>query len=75
MAEVIDSIRKRLDNSFEPRRGLDFGCGVGRLSIPMASICRSIVAADVSEFMIEEARENCRINGITNVEFAVSDDQ
>lgn len=41
----------------------------------MASICRSIVAADVSEFMIEEARENCRINGITNVEFAVSDDQ
>lgn len=74
MDEVIDTIRTHLDNSFEPRRGLDFGCGVGRLTIPMASICRSVIAADVSVSMLEEARENCRLNGITNVDFVRSDD-
>lgn len=74
MLEVVDSIKAHVDSSFEPARGLDFGCGVGRLAIPMASLCKSIVAVDVSESMLEEAKENFRIQGITNAELAVSDD-
>ena len=75
MNGVLDTIKSRLDESFCPERGLDFGCGVGRLAIPMASICKSVIAADVSEFMLKEAEENCRRLGIANIEFVRSDDE
>ena len=75
MNEALDTIKSQLNGSFRPNRGLDFGCGVGRLAIPMAAICNSVVAADVSQFMLKEAEENCKRIGITNVEFVRSDDE
>lgn len=37
---------------------LDFGCGVGRLTIPLAKSFRSVVGVDVSPGMIAEAQRN-----------------
>ena len=36
VALILDTIRARLDPDFAPRRALDFGCGVGRVLVPLA---------------------------------------
>lgn len=35
---------------------LEIGCGTGRLTIPTAKICKSVVGVDFSECMLEVAR-------------------
>lgn len=47
---------------------LDFGCGVGRLILPLASRFESVVGVDISEAYLSEARQNCENRGITNVQ-------
>jgi SAM-dependent methyltransferase len=50
---------------------LDIGCGVGRLTRPAASRARAVVALDVSEEMIERAKE---LNaGLGNVTWVLGD--
>jgi trans-aconitate methyltransferase len=58
-----------------PGRALDFGCGVGRLVLPLAKRVEQVVGVDVSASMIEEARRNCAEAGITNALLCVCDDQ
>jgi ubiquinone/menaquinone biosynthesis C-methylase UbiE len=65
---------RTLYGSFSPRRALDFGCGVGRLTIPLAKRSQSVVGADVSVSMLREAENNCRQFGVTNSNFIKSDD-
>ena len=65
----ISEMLKVADDLGEPvrrDRALDFGCGVGRLSRPLAERFRECVALDISEGMLKLARElnedrpNCR---------------
>ncbi|MEO6690524.1 MAG: class I SAM-dependent methyltransferase [Dokdonella sp.] len=72
---LLDIIRSRFDPSFQPGNSLDFGCGVGRLLIPLARCSRHATGVDVSASMLAEARHNCRAAGVQNVDFAGSDDQ
>jgi len=51
---------------------LDFGCGVGRLVVPLARRFRSVVGIDVSNDYLAEAGRNCERRGLANVEFANS---
>lgn len=55
-------------------RALDFGCGVGRLSLPLATEFDDVVGLDISESMLVEARANAAEFGTSNVEFALADD-
>jgi 2-polyprenyl-3-methyl-5-hydroxy-6-metoxy-1,4-benzoquinol methylase len=55
-------------------RALDFGCGVGRLALPLARVCGSVVGVDVSESMLAEAALNAKEQGLDNVAFVKSDD-
>ena len=71
---VSNVIREQLCHDFQPRRALDFGCGVGRLAIPFARMCSQVVGVDVSEGMLEEARKNSLEREISNIEFVLSDD-
>lgn len=71
---VLKTVRACLDPTFSPVRALDFGCGVGRCSIPLARVCQFVVGLDVSDAMLEEARSNCLKQAITNCEFVESDD-
>jgi SAM-dependent methyltransferase len=71
---VLTTIREHLTPSFEIGRALDFGCGVGRLTIPLARAARSIIGVDVSERALDEAARNCRAHGISNAKFVPSDD-
>jgi SAM-dependent methyltransferase len=74
VAYILSTIRRDLDIDLQPTKGLDFGCGVGRLTIPLARVCQSIVGVDVSESMLAEAAKNCREHGIANATFAKSDE-
>lgn len=54
---------------FAPERSLDFGCGVGRVTIPLAEASQTVMAVDVSEAMLNEARKNCAERNLGNVTF------
>jgi SAM-dependent methyltransferase len=78
-ADHIDAmfsiIRERLDPAFAPERALDFGCGVGRLLLPLATRCREVTGVDVSPSMLAEARNNCDAAGATGVRLLQADDR
>jgi SAM-dependent methyltransferase len=72
---VLELARTRLDESFSPRRVLDFGCGVGRISLPFASRAEAVVGVDISPGMLIEARSNADAAGRDNVTLVLSDDR
>ena len=73
--EMFTIIRSRLDPVFAPSRALDFGCGVGRLLIPLAARCPQVVGMDVSPSMLAEAQRNCDGAGARNVDLVRADDE
>ena len=75
VADAIATVRRHIDPEFQIDRALDFGCGVGRLVIPLAAVARQVTGVDVSKSMLEEARRNCDARQLRNVEFVASDDR
>ncbi len=57
---VYRVIRASVRPDFQPTRVLDYGCGVGRLVVPLARRAQTVVGIDVSPSMLEQARENCK---------------
>lgn len=55
----VESLFGRIANCggshFAEWQALDFGCGVGRLLVPMAKRCHSVTGVDVSPSMLKEA--------------------
>jgi SAM-dependent methyltransferase len=74
MAWVMDAARRMAGERFRPRRVLDFGCGVGRVLIPLARGADRAVGVDVSPEMLTEARANVSREGLGGVEMVPSDD-
>ena len=72
--ELVVSTIKKMDATFHPTRCLDFGCGVGRLVIPMAKRFDTVIGVDISTSMLKEAIQNCEKMGIQNAKFVQSDD-
>jgi SAM-dependent methyltransferase len=72
---VMYLIHKYVDASYKPHRALDFGCGVGRVLLPLARMAESVVGLDVSPSMIAEAKRNVIEAGLDNIEILPSDDQ
>lgn len=50
---------------------LDYGCGVGRLSIPLAKYYTNVTGIDVSEGMLSEARKNSQ--NLQNTDYVLYD--
>lgn len=65
---------ERYFGPFERRRALDFGCGVGRLSIALAAHFDEVVGIDIAPAMLAEARANADSMGVSNLRLALSDD-
>jgi SAM-dependent methyltransferase len=64
---VFEVVRRHLDADFTPASALDFGCGVGRLLIPLAQRCGAALGIDVSDGMLQRARSRCDRLGLSNV--------
>src|SRR5262249_55665413 len=71
---VLQTVREHFDPEFRPDRALDFGCGVGRLAIPLAKRSNSVLGVDISESMLATAARNAEEHGVKNITFVKSDD-
>ncbi|WP_436927283.1 class I SAM-dependent methyltransferase [Halosimplex amylolyticum] len=58
----------------ERSRALDLGCGAGQIAVPLAAHVGEVVGMDPNERMIDEAREQARTAGASNVEWLVGSD-
>ena len=68
---------QRYEKHFGPlprERALDHGCGVGRVTLPLAEQFGSVVGLDISPSMLAEAEANAVRLGARNVEFALAED-
>jgi SAM-dependent methyltransferase len=52
-----------------PANALDFGCGAGRLTLPLARRAAQVVACDIAPTILEHARRNAHEAGLRNVTF------
>ena len=76
-ASVVRNRITEYERQFGPLpRGsaLDFGCGVGRLTLPLAEEFSRVVGLDIAPSMLAEARQNADALRADNVTFALSDD-
>jgi len=71
---VLGIIHAHLDSAYQPQSALDFGCGVGRCTIPMAKLCQHVTGVDVSPAMIEEGKTNASAQSVHNIEWINSGD-
>jgi len=67
--KIIEIINSRLDSKFNPQSVLDFGCGVGRILMPLAKECRIAYGIDISTTMIERAKFHAKEEKVDNVKF------
>lgn len=74
VARVMEIIRDRIEPDFKMKRALDFGCGVGRIVLPLSQVADTVVGIDVSPSMLNEAQKNALAAGVRNVEFVQGDD-
>ncbi|MBK8287166.1 MAG: 23S rRNA (uracil(1939)-C(5))-methyltransferase RlmD [Ahniella sp.] len=68
-------IRHALD-LLEPQptdRILDLFCGLGNFTLPLARTAATVVGVEGDAPLVDRARQNARLNGLTNTEFAVAD--
>lgn len=71
---VLAAVRAHFDPGFEPGASLDFGCGVGRLLVPLARRSRQATGVDISPDMLAETAANCAAAGLGNTRLVLSDD-
>jgi 23S rRNA (uracil1939-C5)-methyltransferase len=54
-------------------RVLDFFCGIGNFSLPLARKSQHVLGIDNEAHQVERARDNANLNGIRNAEFRCAD--
>jgi ubiquinone/menaquinone biosynthesis C-methylase UbiE len=73
VADLITAIEAYTGEDFQLRRALDYGCGVGRLALPLAERCEHVYGVDVSPSMLREANRNATRMNRGNVEWVAAD--
>ena len=68
--EVLQAARLHVNGGMATDDALDFGCGVGRLVLPLAKRFGGATGVDISSDYRAEAKRNCDRRGIGNVSFA-----
>ena len=69
---VLSVLRQHFRSDFKPSRALDYGCGVGRVAIPLARNSDHVIAIDVSPAMLEEAAQNASRRDVHNIEYLLA---
>jgi ubiquinone/menaquinone biosynthesis C-methylase UbiE len=73
--EVLESCRRYFGADLPRHKALDFGCGVGRLTLPLASSFDRVVGVDIAPGMLTEARAQAATLQLRNVTFCRSLEQ
>jgi SAM-dependent methyltransferase len=74
VGQVLQAVQKHFGSFRSQGKALDFGCGVGRLLIPMATHFGQVIGMDISPAMLSEAESNFNAMGIQNATLLRSDD-
>jgi SAM-dependent methyltransferase len=69
LAALLEAIPAITGRAPRLESALDFGCGVGRLTLPLARRASRVIACDVAPTMLEHARKNAAAAGLGNVTF------
>lgn len=72
--EVWQTFRELLSRYLRPERAIDYGCGVGRLVIPLAKHSEQAIGVDISSAMLMEAKQNAEAAGCSNIELQTVDE-
>lgn len=62
---------KRVQNQKPTLKGdfLESYCGLGNFTLPLSHYFDKVLATEISKRSIYAAKENCELNGVTNIEF------
>jgi SAM-dependent methyltransferase len=71
--ETLRVLRQLAGPAFKHDNVLDFGCGAGRLTIPLARTAEHTTGVDSSDELLAEARLNVERAGLSNVDFVSGD--
>ena len=74
ITDLLGFARHHVVPGFAVKRGLDFGCGVGRLLVPIARVAEEAVGVDVAPKMLELTRANLAAAGLANAQAVQGDD-
>ena len=69
---IIADIEAHTGASIEGRRVLDFGCGLGRIALPLAQRCEFVYGVDLLPGELAAADRAARERGLTNVQWLES---
>jgi SAM-dependent methyltransferase len=77
--QYVEALARELTETFGirfgPDRALDFGCGVGRILIPLSRRSGEVVGVDVSASMLAQARRHLAERAAANVALVKGDDR
>jgi SAM-dependent methyltransferase len=69
IALLLPALASMLGRDVSLTSVLDFGCGAGRLTVPLARRAGRVVACDIAPSVLEHARKTVREAGLSNVTF------
>ena len=72
--EVWQTFRGLLGRDLRPEHAIDYGCGVGRLVIPLAQRSEQAIGVDISSAMLKEAAQNAEAAGCSNIALQTVDE-
>ena len=65
---IAEAIEEATGATVEGRTALDYGCGVGRIAVPLAERCERVYGVDLSPSILRETRANAERMGVDNLE-------
>ncbi len=71
--EVLYSVAKKYASLSGKERVIDAYCGTGTIGLTMADAAREVIGVEVNEDAVRDAKENAKLNGITNAKFYAVD--
>ena len=74
VSNLIATIHRQIAADIALHRALDFGCGVGRLALPLARNFGRVVGVDVVPRMLELTRMNAAAANVSNIDLVLGDD-
>lgn len=74
VADILERCERHF-GAIERDCALDHGCGVGRLTLPLAERFGQVVALDVSVAMLAEGKANAAVAGTDNIEWHLADEE
>ena len=68
VASLAEAIERATGATLEGRHALDFGCGVGRIAVPLAERCERVYGLDLSPAILAHTRANAERMNVGNLE-------